>query len=177
MAYINERSFYIDIYIDIGDDTICLCTRFRFETTDLVKQFIKHFEKSIYILSSDIYSEISRSSSITRPRFTDINVAIEDYKKCIDYCYEQNPDKKYKYEDTITQQPLNDFMYIFLQKENEILHNENKQLRENKKLHEDNKQLHEDNKELREEYHKLQEEYHKLREEYHKLQEEYHKLQ
>ena len=102
---------------------------------------------------------------------------IEDYKKCIDYCYEQNPDKKYKYEDTITQQPLNDFMYIFLQKENEILHNENKQLRENKKLHEDNKQLHEDNKELREEYHKLREEYHKLQEEYHKLQEEYHKLQ
>jgi hypothetical protein len=119
----NEPSHYIDILIDTGDDTICIVTRYRFETPELATQFITHVEKTNYIVSSSVFSEKSRCTSITRPRFSDLDLAIEDLKQCVDYCFDKTP---YPYSDTIENEPIIQYMIIHFEK----LREENRQLRE-----------------------------------------------
>ena len=86
MKNINEPSYYLDVLIDILSDDICLLTRYRFETLEMANQFITYIKSLTHIVSNQISFENNRCSSITRPRFSDLNLAIEDLGNCINYC-------------------------------------------------------------------------------------------
>ena len=78
MHTIDQESFFVDSYLDILDDAICLMTRFRFETKDMASLFI---QRAALICDPVIYKENKRfvnDINMYRPRYSDIKDALKD---------------------------------------------------------------------------------------------------
>jgi len=123
---ILEPSYYLDIYIDGGFDDIFFTVRYRFETIEIAKEFSIYANTQKNVMSADdIEYETKRYSCISRPRFTNLDLAIKDLIECVNSCYDYygyySEDEVYIYKEDISVIQENEYTIIRLTKENEML--------------------------------------------------------
>lgn len=124
---LNEASYYTDAYYDILDDDICLWTRYRFETKELVEQFIEE----VPFICSEIEYEPVRSitgyneANPYRPRFSVLADAIADAKDYRTFC--DSP--SYNYHMTVFHADLSVMETLSYKNRIKSLEKENEQLK------------------------------------------------
>jgi hypothetical protein len=137
---LNEESYFIDIYVDIMKDEYCLVTRYRFETKELAQQFIDFISDKSNIVYDSIDYESSRSiTGYTdidpwRPRFLNLQSAIQDFNDFIKYShkyseFKNDSDDSYIYKGNVFTENLNEFSIRYLEKKVEMLEKENQELK------------------------------------------------
>lgn len=139
-SILNEESYCVDIFIDIIKDEYCLYTRYRFKTNELAEQFLKFLDNKINVIYDEIvYEEIRSLLGYTdtdpyRPRFSNIESAIEDFDKFIEYSYGFNEFKNdsydsYIYKGNVFTENLDEFNKRYLEKKVKMLEIENQELK------------------------------------------------
>jgi hypothetical protein len=125
MNYINESSYCVDIHYDAIFDDIHFVSRYRFDTEELVNQFISIAEEKYRIICSSIQYEEKRSimgysdEHPYRPKFYHLDVALLDLEQLILYCNNYyNTNKKYIYDENIFVEPMDEFQYLYSEKLN-----------------------------------------------------------
>lgn len=121
MNWINESSYCVDIHYDAIFDDIHFVSRYRFDTEELVNQFISIAEEKYRIICSSIQYEEKRSimgysdERPYRPKFYHLDVALLDLEQLILYCnHYYNTNKKYIYHGkNIFAEPMDEFQYIY----------------------------------------------------------------
>ena len=135
---IKEESYYINIYIDIYNDTVAFQTKYRFTTKELAEDFCKKLSNiqncSIEYDYNIGYEKTEKTVSFTkynshRPIFNNVEEAIKDLHLCIKFCinysnnkYIDNRSIKYLYIYNIFEINLKSFQNILLKNSNNKLY-------------------------------------------------------
>lgn len=148
---LDQESYFIELYYDAMYDDYCFYTIYRFETKEMCEEFVKEIETKYPNTIFDMgigYEKERVISGYTenepyRPRFSNLADALTDFKQMTKYCNNYwNMDKStYTYSKNIFTEPLNDYQYKYLVRENEKLKKDNEKLK--KEIEELNKVIEE----------------------------------
>ena len=139
---VDSSSYYIILHINSGVDNTWFNTRYRFVTRYIARSFAKYVYEMDDVMASEIVLfETVYFSTYSRPKYDNIESAIEDLKDCIHYCkhYDMEVDTLYPYKYAVNEEGSETFTILMLRKENARLLNENmKFYNENARLRNDN---------------------------------------
>jgi hypothetical protein len=163
MTYLQEESYLVDVTYDTFDDYVCYNTRYRFKEREIAEEFVKYIEENdISAMCSYISFEKKRSiaNEIYRPRYNNIENAIEDLNDFMVYCDNIHYKNEYKYAGNVFQIERDEYDRIFLIRKYDKLEKDNKELdKKYKELEKENKELEKQNIEWGKKFKELEKRY------------------
>ena len=107
----KELMYFIDILYDADNHEYCFRTRYRFQTKELVIEFVEYLKNIDKIVVRGIIGESTsyKSNYRFRPKFNNIQLAIQDLECFIKYCYNYDDRPLYEYQESVHRVRLREY--------------------------------------------------------------------